>query len=49
MEQLDVAGSGSLDQAAFAASQMDWRSLQQDYAGLWLEMAERCVAACARA
>ncbi|GLC37832.1 hypothetical protein PLESTB_001481200 [Pleodorina starrii] len=41
MEQVDLEGSGAIDQAAFAASQMDWRHLQKNHAELWLELAAK--------
>lgn len=41
MEQVDLEGSGAIDQAAFAASQMDWRHLQKNHTELWLELAAR--------
>ncbi|GIL70760.1 hypothetical protein Vretimale_3845 [Volvox reticuliferus] len=41
MEQVDLEGSGAIDQAAFAASQMDWRHLQKNHAEVWLDLAAK--------
>ena len=41
MEQVDLDGSGEIDRAAFAASQMDWRHLQKNHAELWLDLAAK--------
>ncbi|EFJ45485.1 hypothetical protein VOLCADRAFT_105941 [Volvox carteri f. nagariensis] len=41
MEQVDLEGSGGIDQAAFAASQMDWRHLQKNHTELWLDLAAK--------
>ncbi|KAG2453493.1 hypothetical protein HYH02_001713 [Chlamydomonas schloesseri] len=39
MEQVDLDGTGVIDKADFAASQMDWRYLQRNHTELWLELA----------
>jgi hypothetical protein len=41
MAAVDLDRSGAVDAAAFAASQVDWRSLQRNNAELWLSLAER--------
>ncbi|KXZ52793.1 hypothetical protein GPECTOR_8g180 [Gonium pectorale] len=41
MEQVDLEGTGGIDRASFAASQMDWRHLQQNHTELWLDMAAK--------
>ena len=41
VDAMDVSGSGKVRRAAFAASQIDWRHLQQADVAAWLEIARR--------
>jgi len=42
MDSLDAGHSGSIGKAQLAASQIDWRHLQQSNMEGWLEAVERC-------
>lgn len=44
LEQVDVSNSGRVRRAALAASQIDWRYLQQNRLSDWLEIAHRAFA-----
>eukprot|EP00878_Enallax_costatus_P003362 GHUV01003571.1.p1 GENE.GHUV01003571.1~~GHUV01003571.1.p1 ORF type:complete len:609 (+),score=221.69 GHUV01003571.1:1048-2874(+) len=44
LEQVDVSNSGKVRRAALAASQIDWRYLQQNRVSDWLEIAHRAFA-----
>ena len=35
---MDLAGDGQIDKAAIAASQMDWKELQQNHSKRWAEL-----------
>ncbi|KAG2498875.1 hypothetical protein HYH03_003067 [Edaphochlamys debaryana] len=41
MEEVDLDRSGGMDLADFAATQMDWRYVQQSHRDLWLELASK--------
>ncbi|KAG1666313.1 hypothetical protein FOA52_004795 [Chlamydomonas sp. UWO 241] len=45
LEQLDIAGSGMVGKAAFAASQLDWRAMQQSDPEEWMRVAATTFAA----
>lgn len=44
LEQVDTSNSGKVRRAALAASQIDWRYLQQNRVSDWLEIAHRAFA-----
>jgi Ca2+-binding EF-hand superfamily protein len=44
LEQVDVSNSGKVRRAALAASQIDWRYLQQNRMSDWLHIAQRAFA-----
>jgi hypothetical protein len=44
MDSLDVGHSGSIGKAQLAASQIDWRQVQQNNMPGWLEAVRRCFA-----
>lgn len=44
LEQVDVSNSGKVRRAALAASQIDWRYLQQNRVSDWLDIAHRAFA-----
>eukprot|EP00879_Flechtneria_rotunda_P000430 GHRR01000524.1.p1 GENE.GHRR01000524.1~~GHRR01000524.1.p1 ORF type:complete len:787 (+),score=270.20 GHRR01000524.1:160-2520(+) len=44
LEQIDTSNSGKVRRAALAASQIDWRYVQQNHAADWLEIASRAFA-----
>lgn len=41
LDLVDLRGSGQVDRATFAASQMDWRAVQGQNQKEWLELAEK--------
>mgnify|MGYP001806592991 CR=1 FL=1 len=45
LEQVDTSNSGKVKRAALAASQIDWRHLQQNHMDHWLDIAHRAFAA----
>lgn len=45
LEQVDASNSGKVKRAALAASQIDWRHLQQNHMDTWLDIARRAFAA----
>jgi calcium-dependent protein kinase len=45
LEQVDTSNSGKVKRAALAASQIDWRHLQQNHMDTWLDIARRAFAA----
>jgi Ca2+-binding EF-hand superfamily protein len=44
LEQVDTSNSGKVKRAALAASQIDWRHLQQNHMDHWLDIAHRAFA-----
>mmetsp|Transcript_4670 Transcript_4670/g.10122 ORF Transcript_4670/g.10122 Transcript_4670/m.10122 type:complete len:774 (+) Transcript_4670:212-2533(+) len=44
LEQVDLQGTGEVDKAAFAASQVDWKELQQQHKERWIAMVRRTFA-----
>ena len=45
VDQVDTSNSGRVRRSAFAASQMDWRHLQQNNMQEWLHIAQQAFAA----
>lgn len=45
LEQVDTSNSGKVKRAALAASQIDWRHLQQNHLDTWLDIARRAFMA----
>jgi calcium-dependent protein kinase len=45
LEQVDTSNSGKVRRGALAASQIDWRHLQQNHMDTWLDIARRAFAA----
>lgn len=45
LEQVDTSNSGKVRRAALAASQIDWRHLQQNHVDTWLAIAHHAFAA----
>jgi len=45
LEQVDTSNSGKVKRGALAASQIDWRHLQQNHMDTWLDIARRAFTA----